>query len=102
MTDPKDTAPPTPSQEGGLKAPPGLSRWGKFWSWLRFWLFVKTARLRFIVVLVAVGGVIAYWDTLNAWYAKWVRPAADHDGAAADTEFFCPMHASIINDKPSK
>src|SRR5947209_4456311 len=78
--------------DGGLRAPPGLGPWGKFWWWLKFWLFVKTARLRFIAVLAAVGGVIASWDTLQAVYEKWARPAPEHAHAAAGFEFWCPMH----------
>jgi Cu(I)/Ag(I) efflux system membrane fusion protein len=91
-----------PDGEGGLRAPPGLGPLGKFWWWLRFWLFVKTARLRFIAVLVGVGAVIAYWDTLNAHYEKWTRPAAGQAVAHADTEYWCPMHPAIIRDHPDK
>lgn len=90
------------ADEGGLTAPPGLSPLGKFWWWLRFWLFVKTARLRFIAVLIAVGGTIAYWDTLKAYYEKWTRPTAAVAEAAADTEFWCPMHPAVIREKPDK
>jgi Cu(I)/Ag(I) efflux system membrane fusion protein len=88
--------------EGGLRAPPGLGAWGKLWWWLKFWLFVKTARLRFIAVLVGVGAVIAYWDTLNAYYEKWARPATGQVVARSDTEFWCPMHPAIIRDQPDK
>src|SRR5262249_32259566 len=52
--------------------------------------------------LILVGGVIAYWDTLKAYYEKWTRPAPGHADAAADNEFFCPMHPGIITEKPSK
>jgi Cu(I)/Ag(I) efflux system membrane fusion protein len=98
----KQVTPPPPDGEGGLRAPPGLGPLGKFWWWLKFWLFVKTARLRFIAVLVGVGAVIAYWDTLKAHYEKWTRPAAGHAAAHADTEFWCPMHPAIIRDHPDK
>jgi Cu(I)/Ag(I) efflux system membrane fusion protein len=91
-----------PEGDGGLRAPPGLGPWGKFWWWLKFWLFVKTARLRFIAVLVAVGGVIAYWDTLQAMYEKWTRPAPEHAAAASGFEFWCPMHPTVIRDHPDK
>src|SRR4051812_43118418 len=80
-----------PGQRG--VAPPGLTFWGTVWFWVRFWLYVKTARLRFIAVLVAVGGVIAYWDTLKAHYEKWTRPLSAVEAAASpDSEFWCPMH----------
>lgn len=94
--------PPLPADEGGLRAPPGLGPWGRLWWWLKFWLYAKTARLRFIAVLVAVGGVIAYWDTLNAYYEKWTRPASAHAEAAPDLEFWCPMHPTVIRDHPDK
>lgn len=82
--------------------PPGLGFWGKVWFWLRFWLFVKTARLRFIAVLAAVAATIAYWETLNAYYEKWTRPDSGQAAAAADTEFWCPMHPPIVREKPDK
>ena len=40
--------------------------------WRNAWQVAKTiqARLRFIVILAAVGGVFMYWDTLKAHYEK--------------------------------
>ncbi len=88
--------------EGGLTAPPGLGFWGRLWWWLKFWLYVKTARLRFIAVLVAVGGVIAYWDTLKAYYERAMRPTAEAALGGSDIEFWCPMHPSVIRDHQDK
>jgi Cu(I)/Ag(I) efflux system membrane fusion protein len=88
--------------EGGLRAPPGLSRLRKLWWWFDFLILVKLARLRFIGVLVAVGAVIAYWDTLHAYYDKWTRPAPEHAAAPADVEWWCPMHPTIVRDAPDK
>jgi Cu(I)/Ag(I) efflux system membrane fusion protein len=89
--------------EGGLRAPPGLSLVGKVWWWFHLAILVKLARLRFIAVLVAIGGVIAYWDTLNAYYEKWTRPLFGAETAAApDTEYWCPMHPTIVRDHPDK
>ncbi len=89
--------------EGGLRAPPGLGFWRKVWWWFDFIILVKLARLRFIAVLVAIGGVIAYWDTLQAYYAKWTRPAASTvAGADAGTEYWCPMHPTIVRDHTDK
>jgi Cu(I)/Ag(I) efflux system membrane fusion protein len=88
--------------EGGLRPPPGLSFWRRVWWWFDFLILVKLARLRFIAVLVAVGGVIAYWDTLKAYYDKWTRPAPAQAAASADTEFWCPMHPTIVREKPDK
>ena len=94
--------PATPDDEGGLHAPPGLSSWRRFWWWFDFLVLVKLARLRFIAVLLAIGAVIAYWDTLKAYYEKWTRPAAITAEASADTEFWCPMHPSVVRDRPGK
>src|SRR5262249_46783425 len=90
------------NDEGGLRAPPGLSPIGKVWWWFNFLVLLKLARLRFIAVLIAVGGVIAYWDTLRAHYDKWTRPTPEQVAAAADTEFWCPMHPTIVREKPDK
>lgn len=69
------------------------------------WLVLRTiqARLRFVVILAAIGGTIAYWDTLKAHYEKWTRPLIGEEvKAAADTEFWCPMHPTIVRDHPDK
>src|ERR1700733_9217482 len=75
--------------EGGLRAPPHLSKLGKIWWWFDFLILVKLARLRFIAILVAIGAVIVYWETLHAYYEKWTRPIFGQDQAAvsADIEF---------------
>jgi Cu(I)/Ag(I) efflux system membrane fusion protein len=93
-------SPPDPLSEGGLRAPPGLSPLRKLWWWFDFLVLVKLARLRFVGVLVAVGAVIAYWDNLHAYYDRWVRPVPEKAAAAADAEWWCPMHPTIIRDGP--
>lgn len=91
------------NDEGGLRAPPGLGPLGKAWWWFRFVILVKLARLRFIAVLCAIGGVIAYWDTLNAYYEKWTRPLFGQQTAiGSDSEYSCPMHPAIVRDHPDK
>jgi Cu(I)/Ag(I) efflux system membrane fusion protein len=91
------------NDEGGLRAPPGLGPLGKAWWWFHFAILVKLARLRFIAVLVAIGGVIAYWDTLNAYYEKWTRPLFGAETAvSSDTEYWCPMHPTVVRDHPDK
>lgn len=66
------------------------------------WQVLKTlqARLRFIVVLAAVGLVIGKWDTLVNYWEKWTRPDAAAPGAASDYEFWCPMHPPVIRERP--
>ena len=59
-------------------------------------LLVALARLRFLVVLGAIGFVIVKWDDLLARYDKWTRRAGAEVAADADHEFFCPMHPTIV------
>lgn len=90
-----------PVSEGGLRAPPGLSYWGRVRWWFHFAVLVKLARLRFVAVLFAIGATIVYWDTFKAYYDKWTRPANAHESAAASgLEWFCPMHPQIVRDNP--
>lgn len=84
--------------EGGLRAPPGLSPWRKAWWWCDFLILVKLARLRFVAVLIAIGAVITQWDVLLAYVDRWTRPAAVSQVDGGDTEFFCPMHPAIVRD----
>src|SRR5687767_9961845 len=85
-------------REGGLRAPPELSFWGKAWWWFHFLILVKIARLRFLVVLLVIGLVIVKWGTLVKYYERWTRGA--HEAHATDTgvEYFCPMHPAIVRD----
>jgi multidrug efflux pump subunit AcrA (membrane-fusion protein) len=72
-------------------------------GWPSLWLGLRTiqARLRFVALLAAVGGVLVYWDTLKAHYEKWTRPLSGKETAAApDIEYWCPMHPTVIRDHP--
>ncbi len=73
--------------------------------WHNFWQVLKTiqARLRFFVILAAVGGTIMYWDVLKAHYDKWTRPLfGAEEAASADFEYWCPMHPTVVREKPDK
>jgi RND family efflux transporter MFP subunit len=89
---------PEPIDEGGLRAPPGLTGWRKAWWWFDFIILVKLARLRFIGILALIGIVITQWDTLMAYYDRYTRPAEASIVASSDVEWFCPMHPSVIRD----
>ncbi len=89
-------------QEGGLRAPPGLSFWGKAWWWFHFLILVKLARLRFLVVLLVIGLVIVKWDTLVKYYERWARTAEHDHAAGSGNEWFCPMHPAIVRDNPKE
>jgi len=68
----------------------------------RFWLTLKVLelRLRFIALMAATGLVFAYWETVWNWIEKQTRPAPSEQLAASQTEFFCPMHPSVIRADP--
>ena len=63
---------------------------------LKLIVLVTLARLRFLVVLGAIGFVIVKWDDLTARYEKWTRSAVAEAAAEPDYEYFCPMHPTII------
>lgn len=88
--------------EGGLHAPPELSGWRKAWWWFDFIILVNLARLRFVAILVLIGVVITQWDKLSAYYDKWTRSAEAAGGADASSEWFCPMHPTVIRDNPKE
>lgn len=77
-------------------AEPTLTRWQKF----RMVVKVVELRLRFVALMAVTGLVFAYWDTLWNYYEKWTRPPAESHAAASDTEFFCPMHPTVIQAEP--
>ena len=89
--------------EGGLRAPSHYGTLRKIWWWFDFLILVKLARLRFIAILALVGATILYWDTLMSYYERWTRPLGGETAvAASDTEYWCPMHPTIIREKPDK
>ena len=87
-----------PIDEGGLRAPPHLKGWRKAWWWFDFIILVKLARLRFVAVLVAIGAGITQWDSLVAHYEKLTRPANAAAHVTGDSEWFCPMHPSVVRE----
>jgi RND family efflux transporter MFP subunit len=94
---------PDPVSEGGLRAPPDLSAWGKFWWWFRFAILVKLARLRFIAILAAIGLLIVNWNVLVAYYAKWTRPLrSDEQAADSEYEYYCTMHPNFVTENPKE
>src|SRR5260370_39355272 len=91
-----------PVDEGGLRAPAHLSFLGKAWWWFDFLILVKLARLRFIGILILIGVVIVKWDTILAYYDKWTRSEVAEHAASSDTEYYCPMHPTVIRDNPKE
>ncbi len=70
----------------------------------KVWQVVKTiqARLRFFVLLGGIGALIVYWNAIDAVYEKWTRPAVAQETADADSEYWCPMHPTVVRDHPGK
>ena len=79
--------------------PPPLSRRHKAWLVFK----VIELRLRFVMILVATGLVFGYWDELSNRYEKWNRNRSgiSQTITVSDIEFYCPMHPSVVRDKPS-
>ena len=92
---PSASSSPEPQQE--LRAVP-KGRWEK----TKFVLKMIEIRLRFIAILVGIGALIFYWDTLENYWDRWTRPDNVASGAAgSSTEFYCPMHPSVVRPDPS-
>src|SRR5260370_29096612 len=89
-------------REGGWRAPPGLGFWAKGWWWFHFLILVNIARLRFIAILVLLGVVIVKWDWFAAVYERWTRSQGAAHAAHSDTEYYCPMHPTVIRDNPKE
>ena len=73
-----------------------LTRWQKF----RLVVKVVELRLRFVALMAATGAVFAYWDTLWNHYEKWTRPPGVGRVAVSDTEYYCPMHPTVVQEQP--
>jgi Cu(I)/Ag(I) efflux system membrane fusion protein len=85
-----------PFGTGAAPETAGLTRWRKF----RLVVKVVELRLRFIALMAATGLVFSYWDTLWGRYEKWARPPGEIAITTTDVEFFCPMHPSVVQEKP--
>ncbi len=74
---------------------PAKSRPSAVWFALR----MLEVRLRFVAVLVGIGLIIGYWDTLQNYWDRFTRPAViGSANVGSDTEFYCPMDPSVIRD----
>jgi len=50
-------------------------------------------------VLVGIGLVIGYWNSILNYWDTWTRPAAGSAVALpGGEEFYCPMHPSVVRD----
>ncbi|RIK73953.1 MAG: RND transporter [Planctomycetota bacterium] len=69
-----------------------MSRWQR----VKFFIRAVEVRVRFIALFVVIGLVMAYWTTLEAYWDRWTRPATAAAADAADTEYYCPMHPTVV------
>ncbi len=84
-------------ESGPSPVEPALTRWQKF----RMVVKVVELRLRFVAIMAVTAGVFAYWDTLWNYYEKWTRPPGEGTiAAASDSEYYCPMHPSVVQGQP--
>jgi Cu(I)/Ag(I) efflux system membrane fusion protein len=65
-------------------------------------LDIVLVRLRFILLLVGIMLVAAYWDELAAVVERAVHRHEEAGPAGAgDVEYFCPMHPQVIRSEPA-
>lgn len=73
----------------------GHHRFSSLWFALR----MIEVRLRFVSILVGLGLVIGYWDTIQNYWDRYTKPAVSTaNNVASDSEFYCPMDPSVIRD----
>lgn len=66
------------------------------WRSMLFTAKAIEIRLRFIALLVGIGLVIGYWDVIANHWDKWTRPVKHETALSSDSEFYCPMHPSVV------
>jgi Cu(I)/Ag(I) efflux system membrane fusion protein len=68
----------------------------KIWTAIR----ILNVRLRFILLMVITGLIAAQWDQIAARWERWTRPKHEVTQAAEQTEYYCPMHPSVVRGEP--
>ena len=85
------------STSDGAPSPPIRNLKMGFFGRLGFVLKMVEVRLRFLVVLVGIGAIVAYWDSLTGYWDKMTRPPSGAVGSLDNaSEYFCPMDPSVI------
>ncbi|MDZ4849623.1 MAG: efflux RND transporter periplasmic adaptor subunit [Pirellulaceae bacterium] len=68
-------------------------------SGLWFTFRMIEVRLRFVAVLVGLGLIIGYWETIQNYWDRWTRPGVASAGNVdKGTEFYCPMDPGVIRE----
>lgn len=72
----------------------------------KFLLRVVQLRLRFVLLLAALAGVLLGWQQLRAGWNLfddwWTAAASTVGGVSPDTEYFCPMCPGVLTQWPEK
>jgi hypothetical protein len=71
------------------------------WRW---WLSAIEVRLRFVVLVLVILGVVTQWSRLRNWFDNWriaLHGQARLATVSGDTEFFCPMDPGISSQWPA-
>jgi RND family efflux transporter MFP subunit len=68
------------------------------------WQVTRTLflRLRFIFVFIVIGIVVGNWAWIQNVVDRLTRPAATDEQVAGDSEWFCPMHPSVVRSSPKE
>lgn len=68
---------------------------------LRTFVRIMNVRLRFIFLMVVTGLVAAKWETITAHWERWTeRGGVETSQVEARTEYYCPMHPSVVRGEP--
>ncbi len=63
----------------------------------RTFIRIMNVRLRFVFLMVIVGLVTGYWETIVNYYDRWTRPAIVADTVeVSEVEFYCAMYPNIV------
>lgn len=66
------------------------------WDSVVFFIKAVEIRLRFIAILIGMGLVIGYWETITNYWEKFTRSSGVASALADGMEFFCPMHPNVV------
>ncbi len=87
---------PTPSAEDGDELQRTESELDDRWQRAKFVFRAIEVRLRFIALFVVIGLLMLYWRTIENYWDRWTRPSSQAAAAELGTEYYCPMHPSVI------
>lgn len=67
----------------------------------KLWTFLKILflRLRFLMIFIVIGIVMASWPTIMAMVDRYTRPEKEASKGSNDLEWYCPMHPSVVRDE---